>query len=145
MGAAAPDAPFAAPGAAIPVKGRHPHQGGDLPAAKVPQFRQPGHYAQGGLRTHPGDTAQELVLIQPDGITPKEVVDIPVQLPKLLFQGLQGRLDTLLNPGEVAYVEPILFHLDHLQELPPPGHEMLELLLLGIRQRPGLPDTTGLN
>ncbi len=92
LGAAAPDAPFAAPGAAIPVKGRHPHQGGDLPAVKVPQFREPGHYAQGGLGTHPGDTAQELVLIQPDGITPEEAVDIPVQLPQLLFQGLQGRL-----------------------------------------------------
>ncbi len=39
-------------------------------------------------------------------MTPEEVVDV---LQRLL-PGLQGRQDTLLNSGEGADLEPILFH-----------------------------------
>ena len=90
-GASAPDGTFSPQGAAVPVEGSHPYQGGDLPAVQGPQLRQMGQEGEGELFSHAGDGAQEVILLSPYGT-------LTESLPQLFVQVLQF----LLQPGNVG-------------------------------------------
>ena len=57
-GAATPDAPAPAPGAAVAVEGGHADQGGDLPAGAAPEFGQLREQGSGGHRADAGNALE---------------------------------------------------------------------------------------
>ncbi len=64
-GASAPDGASAAQGTAVPVEGRHAHQGRDLPSVQSAQLGQVGQQSERELLPYAGNGAQQVVLLTP--------------------------------------------------------------------------------
>ena len=79
-GAATPDAPAPAPGAAVAVEGGHADQGGDLPAGAAPEFGQLREQGSGGHRADAGDALQPGGAGAQGGLGLHEGRQIPVRL-----------------------------------------------------------------
>ena len=94
-GPPSPDGSTAPPQTAVPIEGRHPHQGRDLPAVQGAQFRQVSQQSEGKLLSQAGDEPQEVVLLTPYGTLAESLPQVLVQVLQILLQPA----DTGLNAG----------------------------------------------
>lgn len=90
--------------AAIPVEGRHPHQGRDLFAGQGPQFGQIREQRGTQDGAHAGGAAQQVLFLPPHGALADRLSQIRVGLSEGLLQPGNVRLQALANrryaPGE---------------------------------------------
>jgi transposase len=96
-GPSAPEYSFASEAATISSEGSNAHQCGNLVAAQSAQFRQVGQEGDRHYWADPGEAAQQVVFLSPDGTLPNGVVQVLIQTTQFLLQPADMVLDPLTH------------------------------------------------
>jgi hypothetical protein len=133
--AAAANHPAAPQGATVPVEGRDPDQGGNLPAAELPQFGEFGDERGGRNRTHAGHGAEQVLRLSTHRAGADGVVQIRLEVAQRALQPGDVGVDAALQPAIPGQAPPIGLGPEHLDQLTAAGDELAEALGVFARQR----------
>ena len=117
--------------AAVPVEGSHSHEGGDLPAVQRAQLRQIGQESHRETFPDSGNTAQQVVLLSPNGTLAESLPQALVQVVQLTLQPCNVGLDAGTH-GDGGGTQAVLLRDQHGHHLVPAGDQRVEGLGLGV-------------
>lgn len=128
-----PNGPFSTHPAAIAIERSHAHQGGDLLAIELSQFRQLGQQCDGCDWANAGYGTEQVFFFPPDRALPKLVVQILIDLTQFLLQPVNMFLEMRTN-RPMRRVHAIFLGNQHFNELATADKQCLQLECLFIRQ-----------
>lgn len=133
------DGAFADSFAAVINVGRHTHQGGDLFAIELPEFRQLGDEGRGANMADAWSRLHEVIALFPVVVGLDKFVDGVIETCKILRQGFDGAIEALADELGKVLVEPVLLGDAELDELPTTRDELVEFLAFfrDFRERAG--------
>ena len=125
-GTPAPDRTFAAEAAAVPVEGRHPHQGGDLLAVDLAQLGQLGEERGSGHRPDARHAPQAIHFVFPVVVGFDQSQDFLLDLIDLFAEHHEHLLNALANHLRGGCVLAVGFGGLQLDQLASADHQLLE-------------------
>ncbi len=120
--------------AAVTIQRSDADQGSDLLSRTSAQFGQIGQQSQRRLRSHAGDTPQQVFFFSPSRGFFEGSLQLVIQPVALLLERLANRINGLANQLVGSLPGAILFCRKHPDELASPGELLLQFQLFFTRQ-----------